>query len=91
MFYRFIGSPCGGIISNAVGMLTLNDSDGLWRYGPFSDYSFPIDCLWTLTAPQDMLIELDITQFHAELRAFPFPCVIVSLEVISVLLSFIST
>ena len=54
---------CGGVISHAVGRLAYNNSDGIWGYA-FSYSFFPIDCLWTLTAPWDMIIELNITHFH---------------------------
>ena len=54
---------CGGVISHAVGRLAYNNSDGVWGYA-FSYSFFQIDCLWTLTAPWDMIIELNITHFH---------------------------
>ena len=69
LFHRFTGSPCGGVISDAVGILTFNTTDGAWRYGPFLENHFSIDCLWTLIAPQDMLIEVDISQLYHDKHA----------------------
>ena len=56
---------CGGVIYDAVGSLVYNNSDGIWIYDPF-EINFPIDCLWTLTAPHNMFIELNITHLCHE-------------------------
>ena len=73
---HIIGSQCGGTISKSVGTLTLNDSDG--RFGiPVPN---GIDCLWNLTAPRDMLMEIYILQFQVDLGNHDH-CSIASVEV----------
>ena len=64
-------------------MLTFNDSDGMWHYSNSIADQFLINCLWTLTAPQDMLIELNITQLNHEWSeyGFDYVCAGGSLEV----------
>ena len=62
-FLCFPGSQCGGIFSNPVGTLMLNDTDGRFGVATLTG----IDCLWSLTAPENITIELYILQFYVDL------------------------
>ena len=59
-FIHFLGATCGGVRTDSQGELRSLDSDG------DGQYDNKVDCLWSLTAPMDQHIVLQILSMDIE-------------------------